>query len=205
MRRDLFGAPGQEHASGSGIRTPIAIRRWRVRRGCRLGRNGACASPSAGPGCLRGLRVARKVVVFGYPCGPAAFELDPRLYRDYQSRKLFAPSWLEEHMLHPFPDRDCHTQRCRQTRGLIFVKRAEQVAVIRQNQPGSRGNQEVTLGVVSSVMGSSSVPGRSRTNAAMAWTNASTGFCGEGSSKAPEQARDQLALDHGRASPAKTL
>ena len=28
------------------------------------------------------LRVARKVVVFGYPCGPAAFELDQRLYRD---------------------------------------------------------------------------------------------------------------------------
>lgn len=50
------------------------------------------------------LRVARKVVVFGYPCGPAAFELDQRLYRDYQSRKLFAPSWLEEHILHPFPD-----------------------------------------------------------------------------------------------------
>jgi hypothetical protein len=42
--------------------------------------------------------------------------------------------------------RDCHTLRCRQTLGLIFVKRAEQFAVIRQNQLGSRGNQEVTLG-----------------------------------------------------------
>ena len=50
------------------------------------------------------LRAARKVVVFGYPCGPAAFELDQRLYRDYQSRKFLAPSWLEEHMLHTFPD-----------------------------------------------------------------------------------------------------
>jgi Methyltransferase domain len=50
------------------------------------------------------LRVARKVVVFGYPCGPAAFELDQKLYRDYQRRNLSPPGWLEEHMLHPFPD-----------------------------------------------------------------------------------------------------
>ena len=52
------------------------------------------------------LRVARKVVVFGYPCGPAAFELDQKLYRDYQSKNLSPPAWLEEHMLHPFPDED---------------------------------------------------------------------------------------------------
>ncbi len=50
------------------------------------------------------LRVARKVVVFGYPCGPAAFELDQKLYRDYQRRNLPPPAWLQEHMLHPFPD-----------------------------------------------------------------------------------------------------
>jgi SAM-dependent methyltransferase len=50
------------------------------------------------------LRVARKMVVFGYPCGPAAYELDQKLYREYQSRKLVPPRWLEEHMLHPFPD-----------------------------------------------------------------------------------------------------
>jgi hypothetical protein len=50
------------------------------------------------------LRVARKMVVFGYPCGQAAFELDQKLYRDYQSRNLAPPAWLEEHMLHPFPD-----------------------------------------------------------------------------------------------------
>ncbi len=50
------------------------------------------------------LRVARRVVVFGYPCGPAAFELDHRLYRDYQTRRLPVPVWLGEHMLHPFPD-----------------------------------------------------------------------------------------------------
>jgi len=52
------------------------------------------------------LRVARKKVVFGYPCGQAAFELDRKLYRDYQSRGLPPPVWLEEHMLHPFPDED---------------------------------------------------------------------------------------------------
>ncbi len=50
------------------------------------------------------LRVARKVVIFGYPCGTAAFELDQKLYRGYQSRRLPPPVWLEEHMLHPFPD-----------------------------------------------------------------------------------------------------
>jgi hypothetical protein len=50
------------------------------------------------------LRVARKVVMFGYPCGPAAFQLDQKLYRDYQNRNLPPPVWLEEHMLHPFPD-----------------------------------------------------------------------------------------------------
>ena len=56
------------------------------------------------------LRVARKVVVFGYPCGPAAFELDQKLYRDYQRRNLSPPGWLEEHMLHPFPDESLLTE-----------------------------------------------------------------------------------------------
>jgi hypothetical protein len=50
------------------------------------------------------LRVARTVAVFAYPCGPQAFELDRRLYREYQSRNLPPPVWLEEHMLHAFPD-----------------------------------------------------------------------------------------------------
>jgi Methyltransferase domain len=50
------------------------------------------------------LRVARDVVVFGYPCGPAAFELDQKLYHDYHRRNLAPPIWLEEHMQHPFPD-----------------------------------------------------------------------------------------------------
>jgi ubiquinone/menaquinone biosynthesis C-methylase UbiE len=52
------------------------------------------------------LRVARNVVVFGYPCGRASFELDRELYRDYQYRNLSPPVWLEEHMLHPFPEED---------------------------------------------------------------------------------------------------
>lgn len=50
------------------------------------------------------LRVSRQIVVFGYPCGQAASELDQRLYRAYQKKKLVPPIWLEEHMLHPFPD-----------------------------------------------------------------------------------------------------
>lgn len=50
------------------------------------------------------LRVARKVAVFGYPCGKAAFALDEKLYRNYQSRNIRPPVWLEEHMLHRFPD-----------------------------------------------------------------------------------------------------
>jgi hypothetical protein len=50
------------------------------------------------------LRVSRHIVVFGYPCGRAASELDRRLYRDYQNKNLAPPIWLQEHMLHPFPD-----------------------------------------------------------------------------------------------------
>jgi len=50
------------------------------------------------------LRVSRKIVVFGYPCGQGASELDRKLYRDYQDKHLAPPIWLEEHMLHPFPD-----------------------------------------------------------------------------------------------------
>jgi hypothetical protein len=50
------------------------------------------------------LRVARTVAVVGYPCGPLAFEIDRRLYREYRSQNLAPPVWLEEHMLHTFPD-----------------------------------------------------------------------------------------------------
>lgn len=50
------------------------------------------------------LRVARGVVVFAYPCGSAAFALDQRLYQDLKTRKVPPPEWLEEHMVHAFPD-----------------------------------------------------------------------------------------------------
>lgn len=52
------------------------------------------------------LRVTRRVAVFGYPCGPAAFAVDQKLYREYRDRGVQPPVWLEEHMLHPFPEED---------------------------------------------------------------------------------------------------
>jgi SAM-dependent methyltransferase len=52
------------------------------------------------------LRVARKVVVIGYPCGPDAHSLDERLRADYLRRNRPIPDWLEEHMLYPFPTED---------------------------------------------------------------------------------------------------
>lgn len=52
------------------------------------------------------LRVARDVAVFGYPCGPDAFAIDKKLYGDYRRRGMTVPTWLEEHMVHPFPDVD---------------------------------------------------------------------------------------------------
>lgn len=56
------------------------------------------------------LRVARGTAILGYPCGPAAFALDQRLYREYQGRNLPPPVWLEEHMLHPFPDEELFSE-----------------------------------------------------------------------------------------------
>jgi hypothetical protein len=53
---------------------------------------------------VEALRVARRVVIFAYPCGPKAFALDQSLYRDYCDRSLTPPVWLQEHMLHPFPN-----------------------------------------------------------------------------------------------------
>src|SRR4029077_4449592 len=50
------------------------------------------------------LRVSRGVVVFGYPCGTSAHALDEKLREQYLGRKMPVPIWLEEHMLHPFPD-----------------------------------------------------------------------------------------------------
>jgi Methyltransferase domain len=52
------------------------------------------------------LRVTRSVAVFGFPNGPAAFDLDHDLYSDYKKRGTQPPEWLEEHMLYPFPTGD---------------------------------------------------------------------------------------------------
>ena len=52
------------------------------------------------------LRVTRSIAVFGFPHGPAAFELDRELYSEYKKRGVKPPEWLEEHMLHPFPTAD---------------------------------------------------------------------------------------------------
>jgi hypothetical protein len=52
------------------------------------------------------LRVARKLVVIGYPCGSAAFAVDQKLYHEYTSRNRHPPDWLVEHMAYPFPDED---------------------------------------------------------------------------------------------------
>jgi SAM-dependent methyltransferase len=61
--------------------------------------------PDARPDVLReAVRVARKIVVVGFPCGPRAYTLDQRLFARYQHFGRPVPPWLEEHMLHLFPD-----------------------------------------------------------------------------------------------------
>jgi SAM-dependent methyltransferase len=50
------------------------------------------------------LRVSRRLAVIGYPTGAAAYSADRKLREDYLRRKLLPPAWLDEHMLHPFPD-----------------------------------------------------------------------------------------------------
>jgi len=50
------------------------------------------------------LRVARHRVIFGFPCGTRASELDHRLFAHYKARNVAPPIWLEEHLQNPFPD-----------------------------------------------------------------------------------------------------
>jgi hypothetical protein len=52
------------------------------------------------------LRVSRRLAVIGYPSGSRAFEADRKLREQYLRRKLEPPLWLQEHMMHPFPERD---------------------------------------------------------------------------------------------------
>jgi hypothetical protein len=52
------------------------------------------------------LRVADKLVIFGFPCGRSAHESDEELKRYYLTKKLPVPEWLEEHMTAEFPESD---------------------------------------------------------------------------------------------------
>jgi hypothetical protein len=49
------------------------------------------------------LRVARKLVIFGFPSGQTAWEADKALYNVYVNAKREPPPWLAEHMDAPFP------------------------------------------------------------------------------------------------------
>lgn len=50
------------------------------------------------------LRVARRLVIFGFPSGKAAHASDRALRENYQSRNMDVPTWLEEHMDADFPE-----------------------------------------------------------------------------------------------------
>ena len=50
------------------------------------------------------LRVARSLVIFGFPSGPAAHHFDRELRALYLTRDGAAPGWLDEHMEADFPD-----------------------------------------------------------------------------------------------------
>lgn len=52
------------------------------------------------------LRVARKLVIFGFPCGQAAHACDCALMASYERALVETPVWLREHMLAPFPEPD---------------------------------------------------------------------------------------------------
>jgi len=52
------------------------------------------------------LRVARKLVIFAFPCGEIAHNADRKLLETYVSKNLEPPSWLREHMLEDFPEPD---------------------------------------------------------------------------------------------------
>ena len=52
------------------------------------------------------LRVARKLVIFGFPSGEAAHKADEELKREYIRKGVPVPDWLEEHMLADFPEAD---------------------------------------------------------------------------------------------------
>jgi len=49
-------------------------------------------------------RVAGQLVIFGFPCGNIAHDLDKELRQTYLDRNLQVPEWLEEHMEAAFPE-----------------------------------------------------------------------------------------------------
>jgi SAM-dependent methyltransferase len=52
------------------------------------------------------LRVASKLIIFGFPSGALAHKLDTDLKQYYLDRHETVPEWLEEHMLAIFPESD---------------------------------------------------------------------------------------------------
>ncbi len=50
------------------------------------------------------LRVARKLVIFGFPCGEQAWESDRALLETYIKANSSPPGWLTEHMEASFPE-----------------------------------------------------------------------------------------------------
>ena len=52
------------------------------------------------------MRVAKHLVIFGFPCGEAAHDSDRSLRQAYLRRDEVVPVWLEEHMDAAFPEAD---------------------------------------------------------------------------------------------------
>ena len=56
------------------------------------------------------LRVARKLAIFGFPCGRPAWESDQALFNVYRNAQNAPPAWLAEHMDAPFPGTELFQQ-----------------------------------------------------------------------------------------------
>jgi SAM-dependent methyltransferase len=52
------------------------------------------------------LRVCKTIAIFGFPCGPLAWEIDRKLHESYLAAGETSPIWLLEHMEHAFPTPD---------------------------------------------------------------------------------------------------
>ena len=56
------------------------------------------------------LRVARKVAIFGFPCGLLAQKLDEDFLTFHREHNIDPPEWLTEHMQFPFPQTSLFAQ-----------------------------------------------------------------------------------------------